>query len=594
MPGSGDAYRRREREGSAADVFGQFRPEIEQSWRRCQAIGVEAGDSDLAYLQETPIDTKLTRAAAPVLDRLAQDLSDAPVTVLLADQDATIVDRRTGQVPLLTWLDRAQVAPGFRFAEQFAGTNGIGTALEERTIFRVRGPEHMLEALQPLACAGSPIVDPASRTVAGVLDITCKMEDVSDLMGPLIRAAVRDIEARLFEESSITEQRVLREYMRSKRRGHQAVVAMTPDTVIATPVASRLIDSTDQMMLWEWVSERLVGREDWVGAVRLSGGAQVAVRARRVSAPSEPLNVVVECRPIPTAPAVPLVSSSARKPASSISADLPRLAGRSPATERLRRQIDDVSATVGPVLISGDRGSGKAFVADLIQHGWGRDADVVTVDGPALTQQRVERLGERLSSGVGVIIKHLDEVPAGLASAVRSLLDIADRESAALVATAALAGLGRKDDGLADYFGRRIRVAPLRERTEDLGDLVRELLTRRVHGRAVPHLQPATHRVLVAHDWPGNIRELDALLGTALISSMGFDIRLEDLPDEYRSIAPGRTMTPLERGEREAIMRALEESVGNKSLAADRLGIARSTLYRKIRALGLENHRYAG
>ncbi|WP_198387750.1 hypothetical protein [Rhodococcus pyridinivorans] len=79
------------------------------------------------------------RAARPVLDRLADQLADAPVTILLASQDATIVDRRAGQRSLLGRLDRAQVAPGFIFAEECAGTNGIGTALEERKAFRVRG-----------------------------------------------------------------------------------------------------------------------------------------------------------------------------------------------------------------------------------------------------------------------------------------------------------------------------------------------------------------------------------------------------------------------------------------------------------------------
>ena len=77
------------------------------------------------------------------MDRLAEQLADAPVTILLADQDATIVDRRTGWRSLLGRLDRALVAPRFSFSEQCAGTNRIGTALEERKAFRVRGGEHM-------------------------------------------------------------------------------------------------------------------------------------------------------------------------------------------------------------------------------------------------------------------------------------------------------------------------------------------------------------------------------------------------------------------------------------------------------------------
>lgn len=75
-----------------------LRPEIEQSWRRCRAIGGAAADgSRLRFVDDTRTDSKLVRAARPpVVDRLAEQLADVPVTILLADQDATIVDRRTG------------------------------------------------------------------------------------------------------------------------------------------------------------------------------------------------------------------------------------------------------------------------------------------------------------------------------------------------------------------------------------------------------------------------------------------------------------------------------------------------------------------
>ena len=113
----------------------------------------------------------------------------------------------------------------------------------------------MLESLQSLACADPPIVDPVSRTVVGILDITCGVDDVTDLVGPLIVSAVRDVKERLLAQSATSEQVLLREYLRSKRRGNQAVVAMSGDTVIATPTASRLMDSTDTM-IWDWIHPR--------------------------------------------------------------------------------------------------------------------------------------------------------------------------------------------------------------------------------------------------------------------------------------------------------------------------------------------------
>ncbi|MHA4849678.1 helix-turn-helix domain-containing protein [Rhodococcus sp. MSC1_016] len=83
-----------------------------------------------------------------------------------------------------------------------------------------------------------------------------------------------------------------------------------------------------------------------------------------------------------------------------------------------------------------------------------------------------------------------------------------------------------------------------------------------------------------------------AVLSTAISRSMGFDIRLEHVPDDYRALGSGRQLTSLERSERDTIVRALDEADGNKSLAADRLEVARSPLYRTIGALGMDNRRY--
>lgn len=568
-----------------------LRPEIEQSWRRCRAIGAAVDGSRLRFIDDTHTDSKLVRAARPVVDRLAEQLADAQVTILLADQDATIVDRRAGQRSLLGRLDRARVAPGFRFSEQYVGTNGIGTALEERKAFRVRGDEHMLESLHSLACVGSPIVDPASRTVVGILDITCNVDQVNDLMAPLILSAVRDVEERLFAQSARSEQVLLREYMRSKRRGNAAVVAINRDTVIATPTASRLMDSTDQMMIWDWISSHLETRQEWEGPLRFAEGIDVRVHARRVSEAGDSLSAILELRP--------MVSSVASRPRT---AGLPnprrgpaaaeRIVGRSLATHRLQSRIDEIAGTAEPVLVTGEAGVGKSYVARYIQKRWGHGGDVLVIDGSTLTPETVADLRARLPRRDPWIVEHVDEVPDDAVAPTRRLLDSAAELSAPIVATATSATPDTAGHRVHTHVRRCISVSPLRQRIEDLDDLARELLAGHLPGRPTPQLQPAAHRALIAHHWPGNVRELDSVLSAAVSRSMGFDIRLEHLPDEYRALGSSRKLTSLERSERETIVRALDEADGNKSLAADRLGVARSTLYRKIRALGLESERF--
>jgi len=575
---------------SCENLIPKMRPEIEQSWRRCRAIGAASDGSRLRYI-DTPTDSKLVRAARPVLDRLADQLADAPVTILLASQDATIVDRRAGQRSLLGRLDRAQVAPGFIFAEECAGTNGIGTALEERKAFRVRGEEHLLESLHPLACVGSPIVDPVSRAVTGIVDITCQVDDVNELMAPLVLSAVRDIEERLFALSARSEQNLLREYMRSKRRGHAAVVAMSRDTVIATPTVSRLMDSTDQMMIWDWISTHLAAKDEWEGPLRFAEGIDVRVHARRVGESTDPLSAIIELRPL-ASPAPPRPRARLAPAAPAGAAPATRIAGRSLAAHRLQDRVDEIAATVAPVLIVGESGVGKTHLARQIQHRWGPNAPVPSVDASTLTPSAVAELRARLSGSFACILEHLDEVPDDAVAPTRRLLDAAVELGAPVIATATSSTPDDLRHQVQTHVRRSVCIPPLRQRIEDLTDLARELLAAEFPDRPTPQLQPAAHRALIDHHWPGNLRELASVLSTAAARSMGFDIKLEHLPADYRTLGAGRRLTSLERTEREAIVRALDESDGNKSLAAHRLGVARSTLYRKIRALGLENETF--
>ena len=93
------------------------RADIATSWRRCQLIGVAANGEDVPYNPEFDRPSRLLRAAAPVIDRLAEQLTDSPATIVLADSEAQIIDCRAGTRKLIQALDRAFVAPGFRYAE---------------------------------------------------------------------------------------------------------------------------------------------------------------------------------------------------------------------------------------------------------------------------------------------------------------------------------------------------------------------------------------------------------------------------------------------------------------------------------------------
>ncbi len=144
-----------------------------------------------------------------------------------------------------------------------------------------------------------------------------------------------------------------------------------------------------------------------------------------------------------------------------------------------------------------------------------------------------------------------------------------------------------------------LTLPPVRERSrEDLLELVHRLMgdLRAIHPRGAPRLSEAALRLLLAYGWPGNVRELRNVLERALVLSLGEDIILpEHLPPEVRTPSPSaapvrehQALMTLEEMERRHIERTLVMLDGNRTHAAEAMGISRATLHNKIRLYALE------
>lgn len=94
---------------------------------------------------------------------------------------------------------------------------------------------------------------------------------------------------------------------------------------------------------------------------------------------------------------------------------------------------------------------------------------------------------------------------------------------------------------------------------------------------------PEALSLLRRHDWPGNVRQLESALRKAAAGRRTYRIELGDLPPSLHS-AGSRPLSAWEASERDTLVQALLEADGNKLLAAQRLGVSRTTIYRKMRA----------
>jgi two-component system response regulator HydG len=317
----------------------------------------------------------------------------------------------------------------------------------------------------------------------------------------------------------------------------------------------------------------------------------------------------------------------------------PELIGHSPAMRRLARSIESLRHNESPVLIQGESGTGKELVASAIHATSRRHAGLfVPVDCGALPETIIESelfghergaftgaVGApglfRLASGGTLFLDEIGELP--LSMQVKLLRALQTKEVRPVgggtpvpvdlrVVSAThrdLAAMVESNGFRMDLFYRlnvvRIEIPPLRERMEDMPLLVQHFLDQRRSGTAVEGVGDDALDRLLAHDWPGNVRELENVLESALVMARGPLLRAADLPlgrdRRVASPARGASRTAEEPGageprelpltldayERSALERALREAGGNATGAAQRLGIGRSTFYRKLAKHGL-------
>jgi DNA-binding CsgD family transcriptional regulator len=242
---------------STGHISDSVRPEIAASWQRSQACDLQPDRFEVPFEPDSNTDDRLVRAARPVLDHLVEDLESVTMSILLCDPDGHIVERLVGDTKLLARLDGILLAPGFRYGEGQVGTNAIGTALEQRAPSMVTGSEHFADELTQMACAAAPIVDPATGSVLGVIDLTCTVEGSHSLMLTMAKRTAREIEQRLVGANPAADRVLLERFLRARRGARGALVAISRNAMYTNAPAARLVRDVDPAALWALVASAL-------------------------------------------------------------------------------------------------------------------------------------------------------------------------------------------------------------------------------------------------------------------------------------------------------------------------------------------------
>ncbi|MDR3303290.1 MAG: sigma-54 dependent transcriptional regulator [Treponema sp.] len=326
------------------------------------------------------------------------------------------------------------------------------------------------------------------------------------------------------------------------------------------------------------------------------------------------------------------------------------LIGSTPVMQRISAQLDKIASADVTVLITGESGTGKEVVAREIHARSSKSAEpfvAVNIGGihealmeselfghekGAFTSAIVRKQGLFELAGNGCLfLDEIGEMPMSLQvkllrvlqeRKIRRLGGVNDIPVTARIVSATnrnLEELVKEGKFREDLYYRinvfRVEMPPLRDRCDDIPQLaaylVRKLSSRM--GRAAPRLSADALEYLRAYPWPGNIRELENVLERALIFGDGAEIKSPDLdlpkaaaslalappaPEACQESADAALSTDalidasgdvrsLESIEREAIRSALLQCQGNRTKAAEQLGVSRKTILNKIKAYAL-------
>ncbi len=556
---------------------GVVAPGVLNSWRRSRDLQVHADRVELPFLREPDTDTPLMHAAAPVLRRIAEDLSAQAVSVVLTSADGLVLDRIAPDSKIERMLDDVHLARGYSYAEEFAGTNGIGTALETGQPAFIQGSEHYVGTLGRLACAGSPIREPVTRRILGVIDLTCWAKHADPLLFVLAKSAGSQIEDRIRAMNNETETALLDAYLMQSRRYPAGVLAIGGDVVLMNPYLRQALDAADQTALLDHAAEMTrtsftttaVATLPSGTSVKISTAERIAVRVRSDSVVFHVSLHITESTPV-----------HGGQP-------IPRLAGRSSSFRRSCQQVERCYRDREWVVIEGEHGSGRTRLGQSVAQFVTPERTVRVLRAEAFfsTDDFVAEFETETDwSDFAVIIANVDQLADDALEPLASVLQTRAGRGWIAATTSTERTSPLVDMLVLPFFTHTVTVPALRHRIEDLEELVPMLLHELTRGEV--RMDSEAMRQLNKLPWPGNIAQLRNVLAETVTRQRSGVIGVDKLPAECRSVTR-RKLTRLEAMERDAIVRGLSENDGSKADAAEALGMSRATIYRKIKDFGI-------
>lgn len=614
---------------------------IHQSWVRCQTDHVDPMLAQASFiLSEDGLEAlrqrhaRLIDASTPCMAQSHDILSPTGTVMILTDPNGTILDvEGDASARVRDPLQATRLVPGGRWSESEMGTNAIGTALQTGQPVQIHAAEHFCEGIQRWTCSATVIRDPIDNAILGVIDVSGLSQNYSRHSLALAMTTAARIESRLSRQEMEHRYHLVESginklatksgngYLLFDQRGYlvKADGRATPVLVGAGFKSMNSPVRIDALNLDTPEHER-PACPDWL----LPEWVEPVIKNGHV------IGSIVHI-PTPCLTSFRTKSSSGRKPDA---AGLDGIIGQSPPLIEALNKAHQLAKARVPVLLLGETGVGKELFAKGIHQAsrdekepfvalncGGLSKDLLSselfgyADG-AFTGARKGGLAGKIEAADGgtLFLDEIGEMPMDIQPHLLRVLESGEiyrlgENAPRRVRFRLIAATNRDlrmsvDEGLfrMDLFYRiavtSIRIPPLKDRVGDI-PLLTDWLIRHLcqhHELPLKTLPKDVLSMLEAYSWPGNVRELRNIIESMLLMSTSDTLAVEDLPPEIAtplwtnrpSHASGLSeCSPLEQAESHQIRTTLHQCQGNLTLVAQKLGIAKSTLYLKLKKYGL-------
>ncbi len=612
----------------------QIRYPISEAWQRCRAAGInpaggEGRHIDLRVLESARKENSLLLSLAmPVMREIFESVRSSGFLVVLTDAAGYVLEVM-GEEEIINRSKDLRFMPGALWSELEVGANAISLALDYDMPIQTVGAEHYCVTHHGWTCSAAPIHAPGGELV-GCLNLSGDREQAHPHTLGMVKAAAIGIEGQF----------------RQARNAQmlQAVLESSQDCVVLLDSrgrprwinsAARELLRCDVAELQEKDLRSLLPAVDFSQRKWREGEAFVSDNAA-LQVEGETVYCSITVRPLgerdfafcaTMRPQTQLIETANKLSGNQASYTFQSFHVRS---EKMRKTLvlaERFARYEGNILILGESGTGKEVLAQSIHNaGAGADGPFVAVNCASIPRElfEMELFGFEPSAFPGAAAEgkpgrfeladrgtlFLDEVAAIPLDMQIKLLQAVETHTVRrlgseraiplrlrIIATSSqdLARMVERGTFRKDIYYRlsplTLEIPPLRERPEDIPLYARQYLQQLNDGSAEPPKSVSQEFLegLAAYDWPGNVRELQNSIARAYYSEPGalLDGRSLTLALERHGGSPGLAVASPQDGGKGAIMAVLTICGGDVNAAAQRLGVSRATLYRRMKKHGI-------